>query len=119
MSALKIYHNPRCSKSRATLQLLRDRGLDPEVIEYLQTPPSAEELGDLLSLLGLEPRELARVKEGAYAEAGIGDTALGRDEVIAKMVANPSVIERPIVVCGDRAAIGRPPEKVLEILDTA
>ncbi len=117
MSALKIYHNPRCSKSRATLQLLRDRDLDPQVIEYLQTPPSAEDLGNILSMLGLEPRELVRVKEGAYAETGIGDPTLGREEVIAKMVANPSVIERPIVVCGDRAAIGRPPENVLQILD--
>ncbi len=117
MSALKIYHNPRCSKSRATLQLLRDRGMEPEVIEYLETPPSAAELERLLTLLGMEPRDLARKKESAYAEAGIADPSLDRGQIIEKMVANPIVIERPIVVRGDRAAIGRPPEQVLEILD--
>ena len=116
MSDLVIYHNPRCSKSRATLQLLRDRGLEPRVIEYLRTPPSASELGRILELLGMEPRQLARKKEAEYTQAGIDDPSLGRDEIVARMVANPIVIERPIVVHGDRAAIGRPPENVLEIL---
>lgn len=116
MSAVTIYHNPKCSKSRATLQLLQDRGIDPEIVLYLESPPSAAELGRLLGLLGMEPRELARKKEAEYREAGIDDPGLDRDEIIARMVANPKVIERPIVVCGDRAAIGRPPENVLEIL---
>ena len=116
MSTLKIYHNPRCSKSRATLQLLRDRGLEPEVIEYLETPPSAEELERLLTMLAMEPRDLARKKESAYAEAGIGDADLGRRQIVEKMVANPIVIERPIVVSGSKAALGRPPEAVLDIL---
>ncbi len=116
MSALTIYHNPRCSKSRATLELLRERGLDPQVVEYLETPPSAAELERILGMLEMEPRDLARKKEAEYAAAGIGDEGLDRAAVIAKMVANPKVIERPIVVCGDRAAIGRPPEQVLAIL---
>jgi len=116
MPDVKIYHNPRCSKSRATLELLRQKGVDLEVIEYLKAPPSAEELTSLLEILGMEPRELARKKEADYAAAGLDDPSLGRDEVIAKMVANPIVIERPIVVRGNRAAIGRPPAKVLDIL---
>ena len=117
MSRLKIYHNPKCSKSRATLELLRERGLEPEVIEYLKTPPAVAELDGILGMLGMEPRDLARKKEAEYREAGIDDDSLGRDQIIEKMVANPKVIERPIVVNGDRAAIGRPPEQVLEILD--
>ncbi len=116
MTKVTIYHNPRCSKSRETLQLLRDRGIEPVVVEYLQTPPSAAELERILGVLGLEPRELARKKEPAYADAGLDDAALDRGEIIARMVANPTVIERPIVVCGDRAAVGRPPENVLAIL---
>jgi len=116
MSKMTIYHNPRCSKSRATLQLLRDRGFEPVVVEYLQTPPTAAELDRILGMLGLAPRDLARKKEPAYAEAGLDDPSLDRDEIIARMVANPAVIERPIVVCGDRAAVGRPPENVLAIL---
>ncbi len=116
MSEVKIYHNPRCSKSRATLELLRQNGVDPEVVEYLKDPPSAEELVSLLEMLRMEPRELARQKEADYAAAGLDDASLSRDEVIAKMVENPIVIERPIVVRGNRAAIGRPPEKVLDIL---
>lgn len=116
MSQPRIYHNPRCSKSRATLALLRDRGFEPEIIEYLTDPPSADELEGLLRLLDIEPRDLARRQEPAYAAAGLADPALGRDEVIRRMVANPSVIERPVVVYGGRAVVGRPPERVLEIL---
>lgn len=116
MTTITIYHNPRCSKSRATLQLLRDRGFEPVVVEYLQNPPSAAELDRILGMLGLEPRGLARMKEAAYAEAGLDDASLSRSQVIARMVANPAVIERPIVVCGDKAAVGRPPENVLAIL---
>ncbi len=116
MAKVKIYHNPRCSKSRATLELLRERGVEPEVVTYLDTPPSAAELGAIADMLGVEPRDLARKKEAEYAANGIGDPGLGRDEVLAKMVEHPIVIERPIVVAGGRAAIGRPPENVLEIL---
>jgi arsenate reductase len=111
-----IYHNPKCSKSRETLALLRERGVEPRVVEYLRDPPTAAELGSILDKLGLEPRALLRTKEAAYKEAGLADSTLTRAQLIAAMVAHPSVIERPIVVHGKRAAIGRPPEKVLEVL---
>jgi arsenate reductase len=108
-----IYHNPRCSKSRETLRLIEERGVTPQVIEYLKTPPSAPELKAILAKLGLRPRDVLRAKEAN--EAGI-DPSLPDEELIAAMVKNPVVIERPIVVAGARAALGRPPEKVLEIL---
>ncbi|GHD64618.1 arsenate reductase (glutaredoxin) [Jeongeupia chitinilytica] len=114
---LTIYHNPRCSKSRETLALLRERGLEPEVVEYLNTPPDAEMLRHLLSLLGLVPRALMRSKEAEYAELGLDDPALDDAALIAAMVARPKLIERPIVVVDNtRAAIGRPPESVLKLL---
>ena len=109
-----IYHNPRCSKSRQTLAILRDRGIEPEVIEYLAAPPSTEELKDILSMLGMAPRQLLRKKEAAAA--GLDDPALDDEALIAAMVANPIVIERPIVVAGGKAALGRPPECVIDIL---
>ena len=114
--AVTIYHNPRCSKSRQTLQLLRKRGIEPEIVEYLKTPPSADEMETVLAKLGLEPRALMRAKEAAYREAGMADEVLSRRQLIDLMVANPIVIERPIVVSGARAALGRPPESVLSIL---
>ena len=114
--AVTIYHNPRCSKSRQALQLLRGRGIEPEIVEYLKTPPSADEIEALLARLGTEPRALLRVKEAAYREAGMADEGLSRRALIDLMAANPVVIERPIVVSGDRAALGRPPENVLSIL---
>ena len=114
--AVTIYHNPRCSKSRQTLQMLRDRGVEPEIVEYLKTPPSADELAAVLAKLGMEPRALVRTKEAAYREAGMADHELSRRALIDLMVANPIVIERPIVVNGARAALGRPPESVLSIL---
>ena len=114
--AVTIYHNPRCSKSRQTLQLLRDRGIEPQVVEYLKTPPSSDELDAVLAKLGIEPRALIRTKEAAYREAGMVDDGLSRRALIDLMVANPIVIERPIVVNGARAALGRPPESVLSIL---
>src|SRR3954471_6962379 len=113
---ITIYHNPKCSKSRATLKLLQDRGLEPRVVEYLKAPPTASELDRILKLLGIEPRALMRAQEEAYARAGLDDPQLTRAQLIAAMVENPSVIERPIVVSETRAAIGRPPENVLEIL---
>lgn len=114
--SVTIYHNPRCSKSRQTLQLLRDHDLEPEVVDYLKTPPDAATLERLLGLLGLEPRELMRRKEAEYKELGLDDPALSREQLIAAMVEHPRLIERPIVVGGGKAALGRPPEKVLEIL---
>ena len=114
--AVTIYHNPRCSKSRRTLQLLLDRGVEPEVVEYLKTPPSAGEIEVLLAKLGMEPRALMRVKEAACRKAGMADDTLSRGALIDLMAANPIVVERPIVVNGARAAIGRPPENVLSIL---
>lgn len=114
--SVKIYHNPRCSKSRQTLQLLQEQGIEPEVVEYLKTPPSVEELDQILSLLDLEPRELMRKKEAEYKEAGLDNQELDRSALVAGMVANPKVIERPIVVADGKAAVGRPPESVLDIL---
>jgi arsenate reductase len=111
---ITIYHNPRCSKSRATLALLHERGIKPLVIEYLTSPPSAEELKQILSLLGMSSRELLRRKEAK--EAGLDDPNLSDQALIAGMVANPVIIERPIVIKDGKAALGRPPEKVLEIL---
>ncbi len=113
---MKIYHNPRCSKSRQTLQLLEERHLDAEVVEYLKTPPGKEELGELLDMLGLEPRQLMRTKEAEYKDLGLDDASLSRAQLIDAMVATPKLIERPIVVNNGKAAIGRPPETVLDIL---
>lgn len=111
-----IYHNPRCSKSRQTLQLLAEHGVEAQVINYLDTPPSHAELERILRLLGLEPRELMRHKEAEYAALHLDDPALTRDALIEAMVQHPRLIERPIVIRGKQAVIGRPPEKVLEIL---
>ena len=111
-----IYHNPRCSKSRQTLALLQDRGVAPSVVEYLKTPPDAATLGDILAKLGCPPRQLMRVKEAVYRELGLGDENLSDADLIQAMVENPILIERPIVLASDRAALGRPPEAVLAIL---
>jgi arsenate reductase (glutaredoxin) len=109
-------YNPRCSKSRQTLALLEERGIAPRIVEYLNTPPSAAQLKTILKKLGLKPRDLLRKSEPLYAELGLKDRDLDDDALIALMVANPILIERPIVVSGKRAAIGRPPENVLKIL---
>jgi len=114
--SVTIYHNPRCSKSRQTLQLLNDKGIEPEIVEYLNTPPDAATLDDYLTKLGLEPRELMRRKEAPYAALNLADESLDRAALIAAMVENPILIERPIVVSGGKVALGRPPESVLEIL---
>jgi len=111
--AVTIYHNPKCSKSRETLALLQDKGINPQVVEYLKTPPSAAELTEIIAKLGIAPKELLRKKEAA--EAGV-DPNLPSDALIAAMVTNPQVIERPIVVKDGKARLGRPPEQVLEIL---
>ena len=114
--SIKIYHNPRCGKSRQTLQLLREKGLEPEIIEYLKTPPSAEELEDILNKLGMEPRELMRKNEAEYKAKGLNEETLSRQSLINSMIENPILIERPIVLANGKAAIGRPPENVLSIL---
>lgn len=111
-----IYHNPRCSKSRETLQLLQEKGISPDVVLYLETPPDAATLKNLLKKLGLKPRDLMRQKEAEYKAMGLDDAALTDDQLIAAMVECPKLIERPIVVHGKKAALGRPPEKVLDIL---
>lgn len=111
-----IYHNPRCSKSRATLQLLQERGIEPEIIEYLKTPPSAARLKELLAMLEMSPRELMRKGEEPYKDLGLRDADLDDDALVAAMVDNPILIERPIVVTGGQARLGRPPEQVLELL---
>ncbi len=114
--SVEIYHNPRCSKSRQTLQVLKDNGVEPEVVEYLKTPPDRATLEKILDMLGMQPRDLMRKKEQEYKEQNLSDPALSRDQLIDAMLAYPKLIERPIVIKNGKAAIGRPPEKVLEII---
>lgn len=116
MSELTLYHNPRCSKSRGALELLEARGLAPTVVRYLDTPPSAAELRELLAKLGMSARQLLRTGEEEYQTLGLADTSLSEDQLIVAMAAHPRLIERPILIVGDKAVVGRPPEKVLEIL---
>ena len=113
---MKLYHNTRCSKSRGALELLQARGLEPEVVYYLETPPSPAELRALLRMLGISARGLLRTDEPEYAALGLDDPSLGEDALVAAMAAHPKLIERPVFVHGDRAVIGRPPERVLELL---
>jgi arsenate reductase (glutaredoxin) len=115
VSALTIFHNPKCSKSRETLALLRHRGLAPRIVEYLKTPPDADELARIVKQLGIAPEALVRKGEDVYKSKYAGRT-LSDAEWIAAMVADPVLIERPIVVANGKAAIGRPPERVLELL---
>ncbi len=116
MAGVRILHNPRCSKSRQTLALLKDRGVEPEVVEYLKTPPDPAELDKILRLLWLEPRDLMRRKESVYAELGLADESLSRMRLIEAMSNNPILIERPIVLANGKAALGRPPENVISII---
>ena len=113
---ISIYHNPRCSISRQTLALLEDRGLAPNIILYLDNPPDRKTLKDILGKLGITARQLLRKGEDAYRENNLADEHLTETQLIDAMVANPKLIERPIVINGSRAALGRPPENVLEIL---
>ncbi len=113
--SIQLYHNPRCTKSRLTLALLQDKGLDFSVIEYLKNPPTVEALTTILQKLNMEPMDLMRRGEAVFQSEVQGKT-LTRDEQIGIMVANPILIERPIVVCGNQAAIGRPPAQVLAVL---
>jgi len=112
----RLYHNPRCSKSRGALELLKENGIEPEIVPYLETPPSEDQLRELLGMLGIPARELLRKGEEEYRALGLGDPALGEDEIIAAMAAHPRLIERPVFVHRGRAVIGRPPEQVLGLL---
>lgn len=113
---IRIFHNPRCSKSRATLALLQERGFEPEITLYLENPPDAGELRSILGKLGLKARQLMRTGEAEYRELGLSDESLSEKALIAAMAAHPRLIERPIVLANGKAAIGRPPEAVLDIL---
>lgn len=114
---IRIYHNPRCSKSRQALELLRERGIEPTVVEYLKTPPGWQEIDQILGKLDAEPREVMRTNEPEYKALGLDRAELTRQELIQALHDQPKLLQRPIVVTADRAVIGRPPEKVLEILD--
>lgn len=116
MSEFVILHNPRCSKSRETLQLLQENNVQPQVVEYLKTPPSADELRDILRKLDRRPTELIRNKEAIYKELDLGQRDLTDDELIQVMTEHPILIERPVVIRGDQARVGRPPQDVLELL---
>ncbi|KJK19670.1 arsenate reductase (glutaredoxin) [Pseudomonas sp. 2(2015)] len=116
MTDLTLYHNPRCSKSRGALELLEARGLAPTVVRYLETPPTAGELKALLGKLGISARQLLRSGEDEYKTLNLADASLSEAQLIEAMVQHPKLIERPILIAGDKAVIGRPPEKVLEIL---
>ncbi|MDH3579324.1 MAG: arsenate reductase (glutaredoxin) [Hyphomicrobiales bacterium] len=114
--SVTILHNSRCSKSRQTLALLKERGVDPQIVEYLDRPPTTAELKAILEKLGLGPRDIIRKGEKVYKELELSDASLPDNALITAMVEHPILIERPIVVKGDKAAVGRPPESVLEIL---
>lgn len=116
MSKISIFHNPRCSKSRQTLQLLNDNGVEPEIIEYLKVGVSTATIEGLMAKLNLTPREFMRVKEVEYKEQGLGNSEVTDADLIAAIIATPKLLERPIVVNGNKAAIGRPPENVLDII---
>jgi len=115
--SIKIYHNPRCSKSRQTLELIRQHGIEPEIVLYLQQPPTVAELSTLVDQLGISPEKLLRFKEDKAEELGIrANDKRSKAEWIALLTANPELIERPIVVCKNQAVVCRPPEKVLALL---
>ena len=113
---ITIYHNPKCSKSRQTLELLVKQGIKPSINEYLKIPPTAEKIKEILKKLGYAPRDLMRKKEDAYTEHNLDNPSLSGDDLIEFMIKHPVLIERPIVLANEKAAIGRPPEQVLEIL---
>ncbi|MDO7926467.1 MULTISPECIES: arsenate reductase (glutaredoxin) [Pseudomonas syringae group] len=116
MTDLKLYHNPRCSKSRGALELLQARGLTPDIVLYLETPPDAAQLRELLGKLGIGARQLLRSGEDDYKALNLADPSLSDEQLIAAMASHPKLIERPILVAGDKAVIGRPPENILELL---
>jgi arsenate reductase (glutaredoxin) len=114
--SVTIYHNPKCSKSRQTLELLGTKGITPTIIEYIKNPPTVEKLKEILSQLRITPRDLMRKKEDTYTELGLGNPSLSDKDLIDFMVEHPILIERPIVIKNGKAAIGRPPEQALDIL---
>jgi arsenate reductase len=114
--SVTLYHNPRCSKSRATLALLQERGIEPEIVFYLENPPDADTLRTILAALGYSPRELMRKGEAPYRDNGLADESLSDGALVEAMVESPILIERPIVIANGKAAVGRPPESVLDIL---
>lgn len=116
MATYTLYHNPRCSKSRQTLALLQEQGIEPEIIEYLQAPPSLAALQHLQQLLGVPALQMLRAKENVFAELNLDKDGQTDTELLQAAAANPILLERPIVVCGDKAVIGRPPENALELL---
>lgn len=116
MSDVIIYHNPRCSKSRQTLKLLQDRGIEPRVVQYLKEPPDEDELACILGMLEMDPIDLMRKGEDEYEELKVEEKKNNHKALLKLMVQNPILIERPIVVKGNKARIGRPPERVVEIL---
>lgn len=111
-----IYHNPSCSKSRQTLEIIKNKGIEPIIIEYLKVSPTKDKIKEILNILGYAPRDLMRKKESVYIEHKLEDPSLSDDALINFMVKNPILIERPIIICNNKVAIGRPPEKVLDIL---
>jgi arsenate reductase len=111
-----IYHNPRCSKSREALKLIQEKGIEPDIVKYLETPPDHATLSRVLDMLGMEPRDLMRKTEKEYKANGLDHPDLTREQLIDAMIAHPRLIERPIVIKDGKAALGRPPEAVLEIL---
>jgi arsenate reductase (glutaredoxin) len=114
--AIKVYHKPTCSKCRSTVKILKERGVEFEAINYYETPPTAPELKKPSGLLGVSPRELVRKEEQVYRDLGLRNTEISDDQLIELMVANPDLIQRPIVVRGNKAILGRPPENVEELL---
>ena len=114
--SVTIYHNPRCSKSRKTLELIQSKGIKPVIIEYLKYPPTRKKLKEILAMLKLEPRQLMRTNENVFKEKGLDNLSLSKDQLVSVMVENPILIERPIVLANGKAVIGRPPENVLRII---
>ncbi|GGA82177.1 arsenate reductase [Neiella marina] len=117
MNTYRIYHNPRCSKSRQTLALLQENGIEPEIVEYLKTPPTPDEIENLAELLELTPRQMMRTKEAEYKEQQLDGDDVTAAALINAMAKTPKLLERPIVVKGEQAVIGRPPENVLSLIN--
>ena len=113
---IEIWHNPKCSTSRKTLALLEEHGVEPKIVQYLKTPPTKKRLREVLKMLAMKPRELMRHKDRVFEELALADPSKKAPELIAAMVDNPRIIQRPVVIAGNRAAVGRPPENVLTIL---
>ena len=114
---ITIYHNPRCSKSRKAMDILKSRGIEPEIVDYTKQPPNEETLRQLLRALGLEAEQLVRKNDQSFKDMQLGDKKLSSEEWLNILLENPSLLQRPIIMVGEKAIIGRPPEQVLELLD--